>query len=1381
MAEADSDQETAQPAKRRAAKRTTKRTATKKAAAQKASAKKAAAGKTVKKKATTTRTSRRKTASEQATDRPVETSAGQALGAVSQDSGSQPSISQDEPSQAPARVEKAVKKTTRRRASKKSGSTVESKQESTGASDESSQGAETTEITETPESSDSTKSVKVSQSAKKTKAATTSKGAKSSKDTERAAATEESEDTPENAKKSESVKSSAKKSRSRKTSQKKSSSRKASEPLEAHVSAEQVAASAETKQETRRETGHVQETGPTQAAGAEARSSFDRSVIVDKIRVHLLAKLIGITSRELTSLLREMGLNKVAQSTLRLEESHAVLDRLEAQNESADAAHSESESQKSKKTKGTKRSKTKDSGKAAKRSTKKKSVEPTQEKTEASATEATVAGTSAAEALAEPDENSLDAEALEKLKYRVGKNVENEIHQIEQKVDRELEARQQELEEPEDDSASDADDHASEDSQSSHEYHLDNADAFVGTPVFLAPHEVSGDSARSDRSQNSEDSENSASFEDSEQGASRRRRRGRRGTRRGRGPEARTSSSSQDSAGRGTADVDASGTETSGEEVSTSHEADTDTTENTEPVAIKGSTRLEAQRRRRTEMRQKGREKRHIVSQAEFLARRESVERIMVVRERQRHDHEGRVTQVGVLEDGVLVEHFVTSEDRSSMIGNIYVGRVQNVLPSMEAAFIDIGTGRNGVLYSGEVDWKSAGLGGRGRRIEQALHPGDQVLVQATKDPLGHKGARLSTQISLPGRYLVYVPGGHSSGISRKLPIPERKRLKEILKHVMPEDGGAIIRTAAEGVSEEAIAADVERLHTLWEDITKQSESGQNSKPVTLYEEPNVLVKVIRDLFNEDFTKLIVDGDRSWNIVNAYVQSVAPDLVDRLEKWDRDEYNGADVFEHYQINEQLQKALSRKVWLPSGGTLIIDRTEAMTVIDVNTGRFTGSGGNLEETVTSTNLEAAEEIVRQLRLRDIGGMVVIDFIDMVLPENQDLVVRRLTESLGRDRTRHQVSEVTSLGLVQLTRKRLGTGLLETFATECEECGGRGVIVHDDPVEDTSRYEKHQHHAKRRPENAAEHPLFQALKQHKKSDEELVDAVLGDLDGISEDSEDATDSLNTSDSPDAEVTESRSTSPRRKRARGKNARRESAESSEQPESAFEEQEEDTHDARPTRRRRATRRHAAHNENEAAGETAREQGHRGAHKTARGADHVTKSTTGHHDAHDSEPEGSSSKTGTSEESSAGSKRRGRRRVHRAMSSTTVSEDAPRQTMDEGTGDESNLAPGRGSRRGKRRAVRRTSLTSSAVGSRATGRARRNSERSTSGSQRSLTAEDADESLDSARREDPAVAEQRYAEEKAAFDNSPRRRRRVRGNSKSDVPPEPPRSRKR
>ncbi|MEV6062459.1 translation initiation factor IF-2 N-terminal domain-containing protein [Nocardia asteroides] len=475
-----------------------------------------------------------------------------------------------------------------------------------------------------------------------------------------------------------------------------------------------------------------------------------------------------------------------------------------------------------------------------------------------------------------------------------------------------------------------------------------------------------------------------------------------------------------------------------------------------EVQGISGSTRLEAKRQRRRDGREAGRRRPPILTESEFLARREAVDRVMVVREKafEAGEHAGHqtTTQVAVLEDNILVEHFVTSSGQASMVGNVYLGKVQNVLPSMEAAFIDIGRGRNGVLYAGEVNWEAAGLGGRERKIEQALKPGDQVLVQVSKDPVGHKGARLTTQISLAGRFLVYVPGGTSTGISRKLPDTERKRLKEILRDIVPADAGVIIRTASEGVSEAELARDVERLQATWRTIEEASKTSAKDAPKALYEEPDMLVKVIRDLFNEDFAKLVIEGERAWSTVETYVRTVAPDLLPRV---NRHENNGVDVFDTFRIDEQLAKALDRKVWLPSGGTLVIDRTEAMTVVDVNTGKFTGSGSsNLEETVTKNNLEAAEEIVRQMRLRDIGGMIVVDFIDMVLESNRDLVLRRLTEALGRDRTRHQVSEVTSLGLVQMTRKKLGTGLVEAFSTTCEHCHGRGILVHSYPVDAAS---------------------------------------------------------------------------------------------------------------------------------------------------------------------------------------------------------------------------------------------------------------------------------------------------------------------------------------
>ncbi|KAA1399997.1 Rne/Rng family ribonuclease [Aeromicrobium ginsengisoli] len=459
-----------------------------------------------------------------------------------------------------------------------------------------------------------------------------------------------------------------------------------------------------------------------------------------------------------------------------------------------------------------------------------------------------------------------------------------------------------------------------------------------------------------------------------------------------------------------------------------------------EITGVAGSTRLEAKKQRRREGREAGRRRAPIVSEAEFLARRESVKREMVVR--QRDDY----TQIAVIEDNVLVEHYVARESQISIIGNVYLGKVQNVLPSMEAAFVDIGAGRNAVLYAGEVDWTTFG-NGKQRKIEDALKPGQTILVQVSKDPIGQKGARLTSQISLPGRFLVLVPGGQTSGISRKLPENERARLKTLLKEVLPDDTGVIVRTAAEGATEEQLTRDVTALSARWEVIEGKVAAGK--APELLYSEPDLMIKVVRDLFNEDFHGLVVEGDDAWDMIKGYIDHVAPDLADRVKRWEHPE--GQDAFTAYRLDEQIHKALDRKVFLPSGGSLVIDRTEAMTVVDVNTGKYTGSGGNLEETVTKNNLEAAEEVVRQLRLRDIGGIIVVDFIDMVLESNRDLVLRRLVECLGRDRTRHQVAEVTSLGLVQMTRKRIGTGLLESFSHECEHCHGRGVMIQDAPVE------------------------------------------------------------------------------------------------------------------------------------------------------------------------------------------------------------------------------------------------------------------------------------------------------------------------------------------
>ncbi|MDR0990247.1 MAG: Rne/Rng family ribonuclease [Propionibacteriaceae bacterium] len=462
-----------------------------------------------------------------------------------------------------------------------------------------------------------------------------------------------------------------------------------------------------------------------------------------------------------------------------------------------------------------------------------------------------------------------------------------------------------------------------------------------------------------------------------------------------------------------------------------------------EVTGIEGSTRLEAKRQRRREGRAASRRRAPILSEAEFLARRESVNRVMVIKQ------STEFSQIAVLEDQVLVEHYVDRTEATSLIGNVYLGRIQNVLPSMEAAFIDIGRGRNAVLFAGEVDWESLGAEGEKRKVEEVFTSGQAIVVQVTKDPVGAKGARLTSHISIPGRYVVYAPHGHLSGISRKLADQERSRLKAALDGIVGNDASVIIRTAAEGASTEELAHDISRLKAQWEVIEKKAAKGQ--APQLLYAEPDLTMRIVRDLFTEDFSELIVDGNGSmtdaYETVQAYVQHVAPTLIDRVKPWDKEQ---GDIYGQFRIDEQIAKALDRKVHLPSGGTLIIDRTEAMTVIDVNTGKFTGSGGTLEATVTSNNLEAAEEIVRQLRLRDIGGIIVIDFIDMVLPSNRELLLKRLVECLSRDRTRHQVSEVTSLGLVQMTRKRVGTGLAAAFTIPCEHCDGLGYQRLTEPV-------------------------------------------------------------------------------------------------------------------------------------------------------------------------------------------------------------------------------------------------------------------------------------------------------------------------------------------
>ncbi|OFP63820.1 ribonuclease E [Corynebacterium sp. HMSC074C01] len=802
----------------------------------------------------------------------------------------------------------------------------------------------------------------------------------------------------------------------------------------------------------------------TESTLAAAVAGIDREALAPKTRLYALAKQLGVASKELVAQFAEMGIKKSAQSSLTPQEVGQLIDALAPATEAPEQAAAEDADQsaaqvddadqpevpaedkpeKTVKKKRTKRAVKRVSKAGKKAESKEQAEEPAPEESAAQPDGAGESREVTPVQTAEPEQLS---EEEEKLRERVRKNVDNEISQIVDKVDAEMlhEALAEAGESDEEDDLTPLITPMAE----------EDPDVYDFAPVFMAP-KITPPAKRQKPEVREEETEEDAAPLSQPRG----RRRGSRGTSRGRGAE-----------GRGPAREEVEHIE--------------------EPKAIKGSTRIEAQRRRRAELREKGRERQHIVSQAEFLARRESVERTMVVRDKQRTDGAGIITQVGVLEDDLLVEHFVTTETHPSQIGNIYLGRVQNVLPSMEAAFVDIGQGRNGVLYAGDIDWRALGIGGRSRKVENALKSGDQVLVQVAKDPIGHKGARLTTQISLAGRFLVYVPGGRSAGISRKLPAPERKRLKGILERVIPGDGGAIIRTAAENVSEEDIASDVNRLHSLWEDISARAaheKATKGAKPVTLYEEPDLLIKVVRDLFNEDFSTLVVDGKRSYNTVSAYVDSMAHDLADRVVRYDAREHDGEDAFSSYRIDEQLQKALGRKVWLPSGGTLVIDRTEAMTVIDVNTGKFTGSGGNLEETVTRNNLEAAEEIVRQMRLRDIGGMIVVDFIDMVLPENQDLVLRRLKEALGRDRTRHQVSEVTSLGLVQMTRKRVGTGLIETFSTECEACHGRGIIIHDYPVdedteEENSKPQRHARKERRAPQrDPKKHPAAVRMHRH-----------------------------------------------------------------------------------------------------------------------------------------------------------------------------------------------------------------------------------------------------------------------------------------------------------
>jgi ribonuclease E len=398
-------------------------------------------------------------------------------------------------------------------------------------------------------------------------------------------------------------------------------------------------------------------------------------------------------------------------------------------------------------------------------------------------------------------------------------------------------------------------------------------------------------------------------------------------------------------------------------------------------------------------------------------------------------------TQIVVLEGPVLVEHYVARSDKQSLVGNVYLGKVRNVLPGMEAAFIDFGAGKNGVLYAGDVNYAEIDLNGKPKRIESALEPSDSVLVQVVKDAMGHKGARLTNQISLAGRYLVLAPDDDVRGISRRLPDDERRRLREVVAEFRPERMGVIVRTAAEGASRGDIKADIDRLLEAWADIGAARESA--SAPALLHEEPPLVIRVIREHFTRDFKRLLIDDAETHRRVLDYLGGTEADLVEKAQRYE-DEMS---LFERFHVEDQLRKALDRKVWLPSGGHLVVDRTEALTVIDVNTGRFVGHS-NLEDTVLQNNLEAAEEIARQLRLRDIGGIIVIDFIDMEVQKNQDAVLLRLREHLAKDKTRSQVFEVSSLGLVEMTRKNVSAGLLESFSEMCPRCNGRGVLLHEE---------------------------------------------------------------------------------------------------------------------------------------------------------------------------------------------------------------------------------------------------------------------------------------------------------------------------------------------
>ncbi len=406
-------------------------------------------------------------------------------------------------------------------------------------------------------------------------------------------------------------------------------------------------------------------------------------------------------------------------------------------------------------------------------------------------------------------------------------------------------------------------------------------------------------------------------------------------------------------------------------------------------------------------------------------------------------------TQIAVLEGKNLIEHYVSrpADDTLQIHGNIYLARVQNVLPGMEAAFVDIGTPKNAVLYRGDTRYDPEDLDDKGAnpRIEQILKARQTIICQVTKNPIGAKGARLTQEISLPGRFVVLVPNSTTYGISKRLPDNERRRLRQILDKAKPKGHGLIVRTAAEGISAEELARDVDRLAKQWEQI--EALAAKSQAPTLLYRDPDMSIRVIREEFNQDYRQVVIDDDQVFEQVRDYVRSISPALVERVERYDPAAHGGLPIYESLHVHEQLHKALDRKVWLPSGGSLIIERTEALTVIDVNTGKNVGKS-SLEETVYRNNLEAAEEVARQLRLRDIGGIIVIDFIDMEIRKNRDDVISTFRQALARDKTRTQVFDISELGLVEMTRKRIGEGLLESLSSACPHCDGRGMVFDEE---------------------------------------------------------------------------------------------------------------------------------------------------------------------------------------------------------------------------------------------------------------------------------------------------------------------------------------------